>query len=257
MTQHPSPPRMTRISHHPPSVARYPLSALFSLLSIASCLLLLLPMPARGGETTSTLERAIPAGELTPILDQLEKDLGSLETLQVAFHQEKRLAVFDDVVESDGVYLFHAPSSVRLETTSPYRSVLLVNRMVVTKYEQVDGKWQRLNLGSPEMMLMVVDQIADWMRGRLRQRADLYDVSARERGQLTVTLTPRHAEFRKVITSIDLTLASDRRRVTSVVIHQPSGDYTRLAFADPVVNHQLDAALFDTTAEAPQPVTGK
>jgi outer membrane lipoprotein-sorting protein len=202
-------------------------------------------------ESSSAQARPLSHDELQALLNRLETNLGGLKTLQAGFVQEKHLAIFTDVVKSEGLILFERPDRVRFEITKPFRSVLVTSGKSVARYEYESVGWRKLDAGDAPMVLIVTKQIGAWLEGRFRDENDIYGISAEVSETPTVILTPREEGLRKYISSIRLRLDSAVTRVASVTICEPSGDYTLMTFVDEERNATLPASAFDTTAPAP------
>ena len=150
--------------------------------------------------------------------------------------------------------LFQRPGAVRFEITKPFRSVLIASGKSAAKYEFIDGRWHKMKQGGAAAVRMVTEQIASWLAGRLREKADTYAISATAADAVTITLTPRDKKFREFVTAIELTLSTDETHFTAVVIREPGGDFTRTRYVAPRHNVALPKGLFDTTGPAPQPL---
>jgi len=196
--------------------------------------------------------RDLSQTELTALLDHMEAELKSVRTMTAEFTQEKHLAIFLDVMKSRGRLFFRRPDAVRFEMLSPFKSVMIASGKSVAKYEFRKGKWEKLKLGSPDVILMVTKEIATWLEGRLRARGDMYEITASKGDSTIIKMTPRHEEFRKFITAIELTMKQDNVRVAVVTIREPGGDFTQMTYVDVKENVELPPAVFDASGAAPK-----
>jgi outer membrane lipoprotein-sorting protein len=196
--------------------------------------------------------RELSAAELKALLAELGREMGAIKTLKTAFAQEKHLSLFSEPVKLDGWCLFARPDSLRLEFTAPFKSALIAQGKSVAKYEFTAGKWQKLKLQSPDVVLMVTGQIAAWLQGRFDQEG-VYAVSARSAadGRITLVLAPKPGEFRKYIAAVELGLSEDKKRLVSVTIREPGGDYTLMAFSREERDVELPKEIFATSGSAP------
>lgn len=202
-------------------------------------------------ESSAPLTRPLSNDDVQALLNRLEANLGGLKTLQVGFIQEKHLAIFTDVVKSEGLILFERPDRVRFEITKPFRSVLVASGKSVARYEYESDGWRKLDAGDAPMVLIVTKQIGSWLEGRFRDESDIYAISAEASDTPTVILTPREEGLRQYISAVRLRLDRGITRVVSVTICEPSGDYTVMTFFDEKRNKALPANAFDTTAARP------
>ena len=209
-----------------------------------------------------TSKPARPAKPLTEaalekLLNKLEKELGNIQTLWTEFRQEKHLSVFSDVVKAEGICLFRRPDTVRFELTKPFHSVMIAKGRTVEKFELVDRRWRKLKLGNPDVIRMVTGQIASWLQGRFREQNDVYTISAIASQHTTLILTPRKKSLREYISSIELSLTNDQKRIASVTLREPEGDFTVMRFTYEQRDVPLPEHVFDTAGAAPTPLPSR
>ena len=188
---------------------------------------------------------------LKKLLQQLEKEFGGIRSLQAEFIQENHLSVFEDVAQTRGVCLFLHPQSIRFEIQEPFRSIVVADGKHAARYEQLEGRWRKLNVQDGEALLVVMNQIAAWLQGDFNQQTDIYDIRARQAERVSVILIPRHKALLKIISSIELQLDKDKKKFTSVTMRQPGGDYSVMRFSSEQRNAALAAGLFDVSAKVP------
>jgi len=213
-------------------------------------ILMFLAPPCAAGEPPATLD----AAQLDALLARLEKKLGSVRSLRADFMQEKHLSIFTDVVRSRGVLVFQRPDAVRFEMTEPFESAFIAAGKAVAKYERIDGRWQKMRSAQMTAARMVTEQIAGWLEGRFRDNTDRYAITATPATPPTIVLTPRNRKFREFLARIELALSPDETHFSSVTIHEPGGDFTRMLFQNPRHNLAIPPSVFDTTGAAPSPL---
>lgn len=208
--------------------------------------------PTHSQEAAPIRPEPVEGAELQALLEAVERNLGGIRSLRTEFEQEKHLSLFSDVVHARGSCIFARPDCLRFEIHQPFQSVLVVRGSSVAKYELVDSIWRKLELGSPDAVLMVTGQISAWIRGRFTEQDELYEIRAsRLGGDIRVMLLPRPKELSRHIQSIEVLLAKELTRIRSVTIREPGGDYTELRFVREVRDEELDEAFFDTERDEP------
>lgn len=212
--------------------------------------------PKEKDRTSKPAEPAKPLTEaaLEKLLKKLEEELGDIQTLWTEFKQEKHLSVFSDVVKAEGTCLFRRPDTVRFELTKPFHSVMIAKGKTVEKFELVDRQWRKLKLGNPDAVRMVTGQIASWLQGKFRDQNDIYEISAMASQHTTLILTPREKRLREYISSIELTLTDDQKRIASVTIRESEGDFTVMRFTQEQRDVPLPERVFDTAGAEPTPL---
>lgn len=202
--------------------------------------------------------RELTKTELHDLLKHFREKNADVRSVAIRFEQEKHLSLFKDVIKARGVCLFVRPDTVRFEFVEPFQSVMIAKGAKIAKYECLEGKWQKLKVGSSEIMTKVTEQIATWLKGEFPEKDGIYTLSARRDKAPTLFLTPRSEKLRKMIARIELRLdekgaGAGSRRIASVVIREPGGDYSTMAFVDVRYDLDLPARLFDTARRVPAP----
>ncbi len=201
--------------------------------------------------------RKLTKNQLNRLLEQTEKEFGKIQSLSADFVQNKHLSIFTETIKSGGHFFFKSPGMIRFEITEPFKSVLIVNDGRVGKYEFVDGKWVKLNSGGQEMILVVMENITSWLKGRFRDQENIYTISAVEHKNtkelqsniakqiITIILTPKDKRFRKYINSIELGMADDKKGLNHIIIRESGMDYTKIDFINEKRNIAFPAKVFE------------
>ncbi len=186
------------------------------------------------------------------LLKRIEGNLSPIRTLWTEFLQEKHLEIFTRVVKAKGRCIFQSPDRVRFEFTEPFKSVLIVKDGKLAKYEFVDGKWQKLAAGQQQIILMVIDHITSWLRGRFAEKRDVYDIAVEQSDHVRIILSPKHEKFREHIKSIELLMTKGEKGLKQIIIREPGGDYTQITFINEKRNIDLPEAVFDGSGPEPR-----
>ena len=195
---------------------------------------------------------------LQTILATLENNLGRISTLKTKLVQEKNIALFSEPVLSNGILLFKSPDNIRFEFFTPFQSLLLVDDHKVSKFEMFNGEWKQMDSGNKEMMGIILDHIAAWVKGRFN-RDNLYSVSGRDgkddKDGCTIILEPRAKEFKKFIRAFELGVNSAMDRLDHIIIRESGDDYTKIRFFDDRINSSIEDIYFkgDGKPLAPAP----
>ncbi len=202
---------------------------LFMLLTMASGLLSAQPTGFRS--TDSTLIRK-----------KFNRISQKIITVQAAFSQEKSLSFMDEKVYSQGLLYFKKPDMLRLEYTSPYHYLLIMNghEMIINS----DDNQIKLELESNKLFLEINNLIVNAVNGNIfgmpEMRAKIFENDQ----WYFVTMVPANAEMKKYISRIELyldkkTLTADRFNVV-----EESGDYTLITFDKKKINETISDQLF-------------
>lgn len=187
-----------------------------------------------------------PVTDPQPILQDLQNKMSSLGSVYFELTQERHLQLFSDPLKSEGVMLIERPDQIRWETTTPYQSILLGNRKSVAQFEFADGKWSKLKLGFPQMLQRVMDQMALMNQGKLDALTSDYTISVATNSSVAVlTLVPKDAQARSILSSLEVKMEPDFSATREVVMHEPGGDFTSILFRHEKRNVTFPTGTFD------------
>jgi hypothetical protein len=171
-----------------------------------------------------------PVADPRPVLQDLQRKMSSLDSVYFEFTQERELKLFAEPLRSEGVMLIQRPDQIRWETTAPFQSILLGGRQSVAQFERADGAWKKLKLGFPQMLRRVMEQMTQMNEGKLDALTSDYTISVALGRLAVVTLAPKDETIRSMLSSIEVKMLPDFSATREVVMHEPSGEFTRIIF---------------------------
>lgn len=181
-------------------------------------------------------------------LARVEKQMSAVRSVAASFHQEKKLAIFKDVVRSTGVLAFANPNLLRWEIREPFRSILVVAGREVRKFEFADGQRRPLQLGrGADLLLVVMERIRQLFVGKFDRNE--YTVDAAEKPVPTIRLTPKSGGLGQLL-SIELRLLPGLDGVETVTIQERSGDSTVMRFTQLARDVTFTEGMFSVTDPA-------
>ena len=189
-----------------------------------------------------------PVTDPKPILQDLQHKMSSLGSVYFELTQERHLKLFTEPLKSEGFMLIERPDQIRWETTTPYQSILLGDKKSVAQFEFTDGKWEKLKLGFPQMLQRVMDQMTLMNQGKLDALTSDYTISVTTNSSVAVlTLVPKDENVRTVLSSLEVKMAPDFSATREVVMHEPSGEFTRIIFKKEIREVKFPPGTFDQT----------
>lgn len=224
-------------------------------LAIAILLLSICPA-AFAQEPASESQRPMPEDEVKAFFGDMAEKLKTVDAVVVPFEQERRLAVFQDVLRARGMCAFQRPDRLRWEMAEPYRSLMLYDGKSAARYEWAEGAWKQTPSEANEAMGEVLGRIASWMRGDFSSAREVNDMQFfRDDDSVRIVLTPRSEALRQMIRGIRIRIDSEAYYVRRVTILEPGGDETDIRFGKPRVNPTLapDTFRIDAPAEVLSP----
>jgi outer membrane lipoprotein-sorting protein len=188
-----------------------------------------------------------PVADPGPVLQDLQRKMSSLQSVLLDFTQERHLKLFVEPLKSEGVMLMERPDQIRWETTAPYQSILLGNHRSVAQFEREDGVWKKLKLGFPQMLKRVMEQMVLMHQGKLDALTADFAVTVTTGPATVITLTPRDKSVSSVLSSLEVQMTPDLSSTREVIMHEPSGDFTRIIFRRERRDVKFPSGTFDQT----------
>jgi outer membrane lipoprotein-sorting protein len=164
------------------------------------------------------------------------------QTITSDFTQVKNLSLLSDKIKSKGKFYFKKDDKVRIEYTSPYSYLLVMNGgQIMVKDEQ---KTSKINTKNSKTMQSVNRIMIDCMRGTVLQNPD-FKVTAYENGQgYLLSLAPANDAMRKMFKQIDVIMDKKTYDVRKFTMTEQNGDFTDMDFINSKQNAAINDALF-------------
>lgn len=198
--------------------------------------------------------KPVSEDQLSQLLENIEKNFSKIKTLKTMLIQEKNISLFSETIISTGFCIFKSPDKLRLEFIKPFKSSLIINNHQIFKYEFFNGNWQKLDSGNKEIMLLIMENITSWLKGRFKD-PNLYEIIAFKNKNITFLLTPKASEFKKFIKSFELGLNSEMNGLEYIIINETKKNYTKILFHNDEINKEIPDIIFDGTHDKPYPVS--
>jgi outer membrane lipoprotein-sorting protein len=183
-----------------------------------------------------------PVKNVSAFQQSLSKSNAAIQTIQSDFVQTKHLSLLADKIKSKGKFYFKKQDKVRIEYTSPYSYLLIMNGgQLIVKDEQ---KTNKINTRNSRTMQSVNRIIIDCMQGTVFQNPD-FKVSVYENGQgYLLSLVPVGEGMKKMFKEIAVYLDKNSFDVHRLTMTEQGGDYTDMDFTNTQHNVSLNESLF-------------
>lgn len=165
-----------------------------------------------------------------------------IKTLSSDFNQVKNMSLLSEQLASKGKFYLKKDSKVRIQYTSPFSYILVMNDgQVMVKDEQ---KSSRVNTKNSKAMQSVNNIIIDCMGGTIFNNKD-FDVTAYQSSTgYLLKMVPVTAEMKKLFKDIEVYLDKGNFDVKKLVMNEVGGDYTDMTFVNIRHNVPLNELLF-------------
>lgn len=172
----------------------------------------------------------------------MAKANATLQTIASDFNQIKNLSLLSDKIKSKGKFYFKKEDKVRIEYTSPYTYLLVMNGVqVMVKDEQ---KTSKINARGNKAMQSVNRIMIDCMRGTVLSNPDFKPAVFENTNSFMLALTPVTPEMKKMFRQIDVYLNKKSFEVTRLTMAEQGGDFTDMNFINTQRNTTVNESLF-------------
>jgi hypothetical protein len=172
--------------------------------------------------------------------ERLEEASARIQTVRVAFTQEKKLALFDEPVVSTGIVEISRPqAAVRWEFTG--RSLIILKHGRLRRWS-AEGKQEH---GDDPGIQSMADQMRALLTGDLTGMQDLFTVTADRSGKPIILLVPREPGLARYVQRLDLRFRDDLSAPQSLLIVAHGGDETLYTFKEPEIGVELLKSRFE------------
>ena len=190
-------------------------------------------------------EDAPNAETVAECLKRIEKSQSDHKDFIGKFKQEKHIALFDEVIESGGRFVFRKPNNVRWEYEKPHQSILVIAGDDGQKWTETTRKVEKFKLSDDRGLDAVVKQLFTWFKGEFTKLGDDYEVEIAERSPTKLKMTPKKEIVKKFIASIEVKFGEKDESIATVKITEPGDDYVLYTFSDT----KLDSGVKDEEFE--------
>jgi len=164
------------------------------------------------------------------------------QTIASDFVQVKNLSLLADKIKSKGKFYFKKEDKVRIEYTSPYYYLLVMNSgQIMVKDEQ---KSSRINTRNSKTMQSVNRVMIDCMRGTVFQNKDFKVAAYESASEYLLSLVPANDAMKKMFKQIDVYMDRKSFDVERLTMTETGGDFTDMDFTNTQHNTALNDALF-------------
>lgn len=183
-----------------------------------------------------------PVKNVVAFQQALTKSNTTIQTIASDFVQVKNLSMLADKIKSKGKFYFKKEDKVRIEYTSPFSYLLVMNAgQVMVKDEQRTSK---INTKNSQAMQSVNRIMIDCMRGTVFQNPD-FKVAAYENGSTyQLAMVPATESMKKMFKQIDVFMDKKNFDVDRLTMTELGGDYTDMDFTNTQHNVSLNETLF-------------
>lgn len=174
------------------------------------------------------------------MLQHLQKQLRTVETIQADFVQEKRLSVMNHKLKITGQFAMRKPDKLVWIVRDPVKYAIKIDGEEIQQWDEDTNTVQVIHLGGDPTFAAVTQQLQAWFTGDYKTLGDNYDAQLQGENPLHISFVPKgQSMVAKVMKQIDLTFGKSELYIEKMVITEASGDVTTLQFNGTLINQPI------------------
>lgn len=165
-----------------------------------------------------------------------------ISTITSSFKQEKILTALTEKIVSRGEFKFKRSDKVRLEYTTPFYYLMIMNgdKMIVKDQQ----KESQINVRSNKLFQQINRIMIDCIQGSILDSKDFEVILFENDARYLLEMTPISKSLKGFFSTIVLVVEKKDFSVYSIDMNEASGDKTVMTFTGKKINTILSDAIF-------------
>ena len=184
-----------------------------------------------------------PVADLAKFKTEFAAASQRTSSIKADFTQEKNLSMLSEKIISKGNFWFKKDSRVRMEYTTPFKYLMVLNKDRV--YIKDGAKESRVSTKSNKMFQQINKIMIDCMQGTTLDNNDFKTRVFENKSSALVELTPLTKGMKEMFKSINVVIDRKDFSVLSIEMQELSGDNTIMRFTNKELNASIPDNLFD------------
>jgi outer membrane lipoprotein-sorting protein len=165
-----------------------------------------------------------------------------LNTIQADFIQVKSLNILEEKISSKGKFWFKKENKVRMEYTSPYKYLLIINQDKMTIQDET--KTTTLSSKSNKLLEYVNKIMIDCIQGTAIDSKEFVVKVFENDKQYLLEMLPSKKEMKEFFSDIRLYIEKSDYSVQRMEMIEPGGDNTMFTFLNKKFNEKIEETIF-------------
>lgn len=183
-----------------------------------------------------------PLNDQTVLRRELQQSASQLKTFKCQFTQEKTLTLLDEVLTSHGTIVFKQINKLRIEYTSPYKYLLVINGDKV--YIKDDQSSNAFSAGNNHLFKTIQRIMMDCIRGTiLDNKSFKYNIFIGDKYYL-VEMMPLSKDLNQIFKSFRVYIDKKDHLVDKLEMLENTGDISLFKFKTKIINPNIADAEF-------------
>ncbi|HJN05868.1 MAG TPA: outer membrane lipoprotein carrier protein LolA [Bacteroidales bacterium] len=177
---------------------------------------------------------------------KLETHSNNTNTIESDFIQKKHLWMLNEVLISEGKFLFKKQNNVKWQYVTPIEYTIIIHNGIFTIIN--NHKVKEFNINSNPLFHEINKMIVTAIRGDFIDNPDFSAEFFENQANYLAKLVPTNINVSSILENIEIYFNKQNMQVVKVVFHEPGDDFTSITFLNKKINSELsdDRFLSDT-----------
>ena len=176
-------------------------------------------------------------GDIDLLKNKIRESSVQTQSISSDFTQEKHLTMMEEVLVSQGRFLFKKENKVRWEYFDPIIYAIIINQNKFTINN--DGKTSEFDTKSNKLFKEINNMIVMAIRGNFVDNPDFAASFFQNNDTYLAVLKPQNKLLENIIIKIEIRFSKSELAVTEVIFIEPGDDFTKIIFANRKANIEI------------------
>lgn len=175
---------------------------------------------------------------------KISQQTKTVNSLYAKFEQQKVLSFLESAVISKGEFWFSKPDKIRWEYQNPYQYTMIMNKGILTVKDGADVFSS--DMSSNQMFEQMNSLITGSIQGNLlSENKDYRKEYYHNKTNIIIRLFPNDEQLSAYLDYMEIWFSKKSFNVEIMLMHEPSGDYTKMIFTDIKNNPTISPDVFE------------
>lgn len=166
------------------------------------------------------------------------------QSISSNFIQEKHLTMMEEVLVSNGKFLFKKENKVKWEYLDPIVYAIIINQNYFTINN--DGKISEFDTKSNKLFREINNMIVMAIQGDFVDNPDFSAQFYQDEKRYLAILVPQNELLGDILTQIEIYFQKENTAVDEVIFVEPGDDFTKIVFKNRKANFEISDEQFHT-----------
>lgn len=166
------------------------------------------------------------------------------QSISSNFIQEKHLTMMEEVLVSNGRFLFKKENKVKWEYLDPIVYAIIINQNYFTINN--DGKISEFDTKSNKLFREINNMIVMAIQGDFVDNPDFSAQFYQDEKRYLAILVPQNELLGDILTQIEIYFQKENTAVDEVIFVEPGDDFTKIVFKNRKANFEISDEQFHT-----------